>query len=333
MLIYFQEEKRHTILYYQWMPFILMGQAILFYLPSAIWHAFNQRAGVDCDNILESAAQFSNAEKATKRDKLLTLISNQMDRFLGTRQMSSKGQMSMSNIISRTCCLLCGRRTGCYLVMLYIFVKILYIANIFFQLAILNEILRTSFLVYGIEFLRNMWFDDYWVNSRTFPRVTMCDFNVRRLGNVQRYTVQCVLPINMYTEKVYAFLWFWFFFLLIMTILNTLVWLLRFIFRSDRVQYIRNHLRLADVLDSDPRSLGLLREFVCDYLQQDGVFVMRMIGHNTNNITVTEVIGNLYTKFCEKKKKKNDDFPPVESSAPPLDNEKQPLTYPKLPPH
>jgi len=27
--------------------------------------------------------------------------------------------------------------------------------------------------------------------------------------NVQPYTVQCVLPINLYNEFIYVFLWYW----------------------------------------------------------------------------------------------------------------------------
>jgi len=27
--------------------------------------------------------------------------------------------------------------------------------------------------------------------------------------NVQPYTVQCVLPINLYSEFIYVFLWYW----------------------------------------------------------------------------------------------------------------------------
>jgi len=40
-----------------------------------------------------------------------------------------------------------------------------------------------------------------------------------------------------------------------------------------------------------------VRGFVDHYLQPDGVFVLRLIGHNTNGLTVTELLGSLWDNY------------------------------------
>lgn len=57
---------------------------------------------------------------------------------------------------------------------------------------------------YGLEVMRALRDPDFRGSNR-FPYVTMCDFTVRRMGgNNQQYTVQCVLPVNLFNEKVRA---------------------------------------------------------------------------------------------------------------------------------
>lgn len=56
---------------------------------------------------------------------------------------------------------------------------------------------------YGFEILRK-WFNGQTIEAlERFPRITMCKFSLRAFGdNIQSYAVQCLLPINIYNEKV-----------------------------------------------------------------------------------------------------------------------------------
>ena len=207
--------------------------------------------------------------------------------------------VSLKACLSRTCCACCGRRRGNYLVVLYLLTKVLYIANVIGQLFALNQFLGTDFHLYGIEVIKALARGEDWTASPRFPRVTMCDFKVRRLGNVQRYTVQCVLPINLFNEKIYLFIWFWMVFVAAITCFSLLTWTLRSAFRVDRHRYIKKHLRLMDKLERDAdKKLSI--KFVENYLRQDGVFVLRLVGHNTNAITVTEFVNSLWDSYITK---------------------------------
>jgi len=60
-------------------------KALLFYLPSVIWHGMNSKAGVDADSILVAARKLSAADTGKADDSTLKLVVNQIHRFLNTR--------------------------------------------------------------------------------------------------------------------------------------------------------------------------------------------------------------------------------------------------------
>ncbi|KAK2143327.1 hypothetical protein LSH36_853g00037 [Paralvinella palmiformis] len=73
-------EDKHMIPYYQWIPMILLVQALLFYLPCMVWRTFNGRSGIDVNNIVEAGETFQNTEMAEGREKTLRFMTKQMDR-------------------------------------------------------------------------------------------------------------------------------------------------------------------------------------------------------------------------------------------------------------
>ena len=224
-----------------------------------------------------------------------------VDRYLTSQKDFRTGcTVSIKHLLSRTCCIMCGRRRGNYLVALYLFCKLIYIGNVLAQLFILNTFLGHQFSAYGIDVLRSLASGEDWTESKRFPRVTMCDFKVRRLGNVQRYTVQCVLPINLFNEKIYLFVWFWMVFVAAIACFTLLSWTLRSIFKNDRHRYVKKHLNLMEKLSESGSDKKKCSEFIDKYLKQDGVFILRLIGHNTNAITVTEFVCSLWDNFKSK---------------------------------
>ena len=82
-----------------------------------------------------------------------------------------------------------GKRYGNYLISLFFIVRILYTFNSISQLFILNCFLGNEYLLLGFEVIGKIWNGEDWTQLKRFPRVTMCDFKIREVGIVHRYTV------------------------------------------------------------------------------------------------------------------------------------------------
>jgi len=95
--------------------------------------------------------------------------------------------------------------------------------NVTGQFFILNSFIGSTYRWWGIDVLNALlagenwqvfWlkiefthFQSFLKDSPIFPRLTLCDVPIRRLGDTPRYTLQCHLRINTYNEKIYLFIW------------------------------------------------------------------------------------------------------------------------------
>ncbi|KRY34731.1 Innexin unc-9 [Trichinella spiralis] len=297
------ERDSREIGYYQWVPFILALQAFLFYLPCLIWRLTNWYSGISVLGITNMAVDAGNMDHETRKKNVKTVAQHIRQSLNLQRELSTSGKLFGF--------LIYGKHYGIYVTGLYLFIKFLYILNVVCQFLILNRFLGAQYTFWGFEILRDLAYGREWQESGHFPRVTMCDFDVRVLGNLHRWTVQCVLMINMFNEKIYLFLWWWFFIISIFTFLNFFYWIFVSFNENMQVNFISRYLRVSDKISDTLPEQRRVGKFVRRELRPDGVFLLRIIASNAGDIIATELIKSLWTVYDAKQNHPTP--PPVQS--------------------
>jgi len=184
--------------YYQWVPFILLFQAVLAATPSLLWRFFNKRSGIHLATIMDAARVCCRASYLEIREKAVRYIVNQMDRYLLAQREHKTGCMvRVKHFIAKICCLVGGRLYGNYLISAYLTIKMLYLANAVGQIFLLDAFLGSDFHLYGVYIVDRLIRGQDWSYSERFPRVTLCEFEIRHQSRVHQYVVQCALTINL----------------------------------------------------------------------------------------------------------------------------------------
>ena len=217
----------------------------------------------------------------------------------------SKNFFSSLRRFSKIMCITKGKRYGNYLLALFVFVKLLYSLNSIIQLFMLNHFLGNDFLVLGLEVISKIWNGEDWAQLNRFPRVTMCDFRIREVGIVHRYTVQCVLSINLFNEKIFIFLWFWLCLVSIFNILDLTNWTYALIINThDSYVYVKRRLNAlsSPILNAKKSEFRLedkrlYKNFVHNYLKEDGVLALRLLSRNSQDLIVSELISSLFNVY------------------------------------
>jgi len=65
---------KYHIGYYQWVPVMLLVQAVLFYIPCLLWRVFSERSGININNLVEAADTIQNALYPERRDKTIKYV-------------------------------------------------------------------------------------------------------------------------------------------------------------------------------------------------------------------------------------------------------------------
>lgn len=289
------ESPRKEITYYQWVPLVLFLQAFMFYLPCVHWYIFNRAIGMDINKVVSVLRQLEHINPES-RDKCTKYLVKHIDRSLNYTKEIRRG--TCANIKRRLaeCGLICGKRHGNFLMTVYMITKLLYLGDTILQLYMMNHFLGTDYTFYGIDVLRDLREKGEYKESRRFPRVTLCDFLVRSLGRSQPHTVQCTLPINLFNEKIFLFTWFWLALMLLLNFTGTIYWMW-IVFTTNRRAFVKTYLKVFGKFEPE-KDQSKLNAFSDRYLRQDGHFLLRIIGKNTNEVVVGELVTALWENFC-----------------------------------
>lgn len=112
----------------------------------------------------------------------------------------------------------------------YIGLKIFNLLNVIVQMVFLHFIFGWRFFSYGFDFVSSLINQEnpFFLTSQ-FPIITFCDFFVHQnLRKIYYNTVQCLLPINVFIEKVFLIIWFWYYLLIFLTLANIISWVIEY---------------------------------------------------------------------------------------------------------
>ena len=193
-------EKHHA--YYQWVPFVLFLQALAFYAPHYMWRVLEGgRMTLLVQYLEHSYLSLTEANLKIGED------------VIPTRSEKSHRLQIIRNV----------------------FFQRLYILKVWAVDLILCEILNAVLLVCQILFTH------HFVGSRsdlTFPKMTKCNFHkYGSSGTIQLYDALCVLPLNLFHERIFLFLWYWYMVLSVMTAAGLLWRLVTFILHSRSIRF------------------------------------------------------------------------------------------------
>jgi hypothetical protein len=296
-----QEREDQEILYYQWVPIVFAFQAFLFFLPRMFWKHWNGYSGFDLKKVLKMADDATYESPDDRREKIGNLAVF-IDRWIAVRDCIVGRTKTLQRV--KEAFANGGFHQGNFMSVFYLITDFLYFANSLGQIFLLEIILGNNFIRIGPDFLKLMFNSEKWEDMARFPLVTYCDFDIRQLANLQRWTVQCSLPVNLFNEKLFVVIWF---LLVGMTLVNGthLVWnVITFCLPWRQSEYVNKYLSLTQprhyTAPGDARQKDLVDKFINQYLKNDGVFVIWMVSANTSQVLASELVDELWKNYCKK---------------------------------
>ncbi|XP_046604708.1 innexin inx2-like [Neodiprion virginianus] len=258
-------DEIHQHRYYQWVCFVLVLQALMFYTPRALWGVW-ERGTVRLLSV--------NLDNPFYRDEWTKERRNQLVEYFAITNLHTHNFYAFRFL---TC-------------------EILNFCNAIGQMYLLDVFLEGQFTKYGPAVtafaIESRPFQRVDPMTRLFPKMTKCTIHTfGASGSPQTRDALCVLPLNVVNEKIFVFIWFWLVFLAAVSGLAVVYRMIVFSQPWARVYLLRATAQLI------PRSQA---ETIVQTFDIGDWFLLHQLSHNINPIVFWELVNELASKFSGK---------------------------------
>jgi len=260
-----REPRYHK--YYQWVCFVLVLQAGLFYAPRFIWKS------AEDGKMKMLVADMSDPDyvtnKVAKRDRIDLIVKYMRD---------YRGQHVKYSLRFFIC-------------------EVLNFVNIVGQIFLMDRFLGGEFSMYGLDVLG---FTEMEARDRAdpmavvFPKVTKCTFRkYGPSGTIENHDGLCVLPLNIINEKIYTFLWFWF--IIVSAVTGLYLMYRAFILAGSGLRVALIQARTGRSFSKD-KVVDIIEDKSLNRLQQIGdFFLLYLISKNLDEVTNQELLEAIHS--------------------------------------
>jgi len=271
-----KREKIHVD-YYHWVPYALAVQALSFCIPHLVYLflASFTLPGLNLQNILKRCCNAST-KKESDLDEETAEIANSIYLYTALPRNNHKSK-SLGKSVAYS----------------YILSKLLNLANVAFNIYLLNQFIGMGNTNWAFTIVQNAYNHVYWDQTGFFPRITFCDLPIKGIGQQRVHTVQCLLMINILIEKAYIIIYFWFLALFIMTFIN--------LFWSIWTSLI--HARAPLNMFAKPSFEGEYRkylEFCGGFMSKNGALLIRFVNEHAGSVMAHKLVESLAILWMEK---------------------------------
>ncbi|CAB3406407.1 unnamed protein product [Caenorhabditis bovis] len=247
-LIHVENPDNH-VTYYQWSAIFLTLMSLGFIAPKLIWKKAQSKFDIPLLYFCETAAEIKMKSSIEIAEKV-----REMGNYMKSKLTNRDREMKTKSRLAYT----------------YLVIKLLYVLNILSQLTLVSFFLgHNANLFWGIDIMTNLVGNVTWSDTGIFPRITFCHFTIRT-PIIQHHVVQCVLAVNEFNEKIFAFLWVWLILVGIATLIGMVIVLLRLL----------NYGFINDLLLDTPKK-EIVSEFA-NYLGKDGLLVLLFVSSQSD---------------------------------------------------